>query len=360
MAKQVIILVHGMGNHSAPKLQSNERGSFGKECIDSLNNAMQMYPSLQSEKIEDHVNFVEIFYNDKFDIARQQMADNGQKFSDFLATAGASTALANIPGIVKSIVDFESSLGSDKFIYTHWMDVLLYKLFFGEYVRLHVAEKLGDVVSKNSTRNIHVLAHSLGTAVIHDTLAKVYRGDYVDNDEIVDLSPTTHKLASLWQVANVSRLANSVLKIADPYKSIVRPGAEGAVLTMMNIHHKLDPFTLIKSYARKNDGKWIKKSVYNSAYLDIQTSSVTDLNTHSITQYLHDPAVHLYLFRRLGIQMPKKSERDAAFDAYDNSVINQAKEKLEARLQNLTRGNAATFKDYFEAARMLYQVIQEG
>lgn len=362
MSKPVVVLVHGMGNHTAPKPSTQERGSFGKECIDTFNLALQMYPSLQSSRIEDQVNFVEIHYNHLFDTFRQEMAENGQKFEQLLKGAGPLAPLGNVPGLVQSVIKFEASLDSDDNFYTHWLDVILYKLYFGEYVRIHVARKLGDIIAKNSTSKIHILAHSLGTAVTHDTLSKIYSKAYADDDEIADLSPDTHKLASVWQIANVSRLANSLLKIADPYKSMVRPGAEGVTSTMMNIHHKLDPFTLIKKYSRSDNGKWIPKNIYRSSYLDIETTDITQANTHSITQYLHDPAVHLQLFLRLGIPIPSKKQRDNATEAYANILLDQAKSDLRAKLKekidSMQTGNAGTFKDFYVAAKELVTIIK--
>lgn len=363
MAKPIVVLVHGMGNHTPPKPSSHERGSFGKECIDTFNTALQMYPSLQSSRIEDSVNFVEIHYNHLFDTFRQEMAENGQKFEGLLKGAGATTPLGSIPGLVKAVIGFEASLDSDDFIYTHWLDVILYKLYFGEVVRIHVARKLGDIIAKNSASDIHILSHSLGTAVTHDTLSKIYSSSYADDDEIADLSPVTHKLASVWQIANVSRLANSILKISDPYRSLVKPGTEGVTSTMMNIHHKLDPFSLMKKFARQDNGKWIPKKVYRRAYLDIETRDITQANTHSITQYLHDPAVHIYLLNRLGIPLPPQKQLDDAVKAYSEILLSDAKAKLEARLKarlaEVTTGNAATFADFYLGAKMLVKIIKQ-
>lgn len=353
--KPIVLLIHGMGAHTAPKPKSNERGSFGKECIDTFNKALEMYPALNAVKIEDKVDFVEIHYNHIFETIRKEMADNGQKFNSLLEGAGV---LANVPGLVKKVIEFESSLDQDEFFYTHWLDVIFYKLYFGEYVRVHVAEKLGEIISKNGTKNIHILAHSLGTAVIHDTLSKLYNEGYSDNDDIADLSPVTHKLSSLWQIANVSRLANSIMPVASPYNSLVKPGNTGVTATMMNIHHKYDPFTLPKKFTRSNNGKWVSSSVFKNKYLDVETSVITQLNTHSITQYLHDPSVHLYLFNALGIKVPSKVQRDNAVENYKKLVIEQAETKIKQKLNGLFKNNAATLKDYVDAANRLMQFIK--
>jgi len=359
MSKPIVVLIHGMGTHTAPKPNSNERGSFGKECIDTFNEALQMYPSLKSSKIEDKVDFIEIHYNHLFDNIRNEMAENGQKFEDLLKGAGATTPLGKIPGLLQSIINFEASMDKDEMIYTHWLDVILYKLYFGEFIRVHVAKKLGEIITKNGTRDIHILAHSLGTAVIHDTLSKMYSQTYADNDEIADLSTVTHKLASLWQIANVSRLTNTVLPISDPYKSVVRPGSAGVTSEMMNIHHQYDPFTWPKNFSRTNNGKWVAKNIFKSSYRDIETTVVTQLNTHSITQYLHDPSVHLYLFKSLGITIPPKAQRDKASLAYENFVIDGAKARLKAKFKKVSKGNMGTLTDYYTAATQMMDLLNK-
>ena len=118
--KPIVVLIHGMGDHTAPKPSSNERGSFGKECIGSFNDAFAMYPSLASSTIEEHVNFVEIHYNHIFDRVRKAMAENGQTFSDLLKGAGATTALGSIPGLIQAVIGFETSLNKDDDLHTHW------------------------------------------------------------------------------------------------------------------------------------------------------------------------------------------------------------------------------------------------
>lgn len=359
MSNQTVVLIHGMGNHSAPKPDSNQRGSFGKECIDTFNTALQMYPSLQGSGIEDKVNFVEIHYNHLFDTFREEMAKNGQTFKDLLGGAGASSALGGVSGLVQAVINFEASLDGDDVLFTHWLDVILYKLYFGEIVRLHVAKRLGDIITRSNTRDIHILAHSLGTAVAHDSLSKIYSGDYADNDEVADLSPVTHKLASVWQIANVSRMANSVLEISNPYKSVVKPGATGVAATMMNIHHKLDPFTLAKKFSRPDNGKWIPKAVFNRAYNDIETTAITQINTHSITQYLHDPQVHLNLFNQLGIAMPPEAEIDNAMESYRGLIIDGAVNQLKDKFAGIKKSNSATFVEFYELAGQLVEAIKD-
>jgi hypothetical protein len=163
----------------------------------------------------------------------------------------------------------------------------------------------------------------------------------------------------VWQIANVSRLANSVLPIANPYKTLVKPGMglKGITRSMMNIHHRLDPFTRIKPFKRSDNGKWISNALYQRRYKDIETSDITEINTHSITQYLHDPAVHLSLFQRLGIKRPPSAQREAAAIEYKNLVLQNAKTQLQEKFDGIVTGKEASFTEFFDSAKALKEVM---
>ncbi len=358
MSNPVVILLHGMGNHTVPKPSTNERGSFGKECIDTLNRTLQLYPTHKDMSIEDEVSFVEINFNHIFDSIRKDMADAGKSVKDFIAGAGAGTQLGDVPGLIASIANFEASLNDDDFIFTHWLDVMFYKSYWGEMVRNHVASKLGEVMSKNGARDLHIVAHSLGTAVIHDVLHKSYSGQYLDNDDIADLSIGTHKFASLTMIANVSRLANTISPIANPYQSVVKPGPKGVARRMMNIHHQLDPFTWPKNFVRQKNHNWVSEATFDNSYVDIKTTAITEKNPHSITQYLFNPAVHLLLFRLLGIKRPTQKSIETAQVAYKSETLDGVSKELTKALAEIKKGNAGDLKDFFDAAKKLKEFIK--
>ena len=73
MSNQTFVLIHSLEIHRAPKPDSNQWGSFEKESVNTLNAALQMYPSLQGSGTEDKVNFVEIHYNHLFEPLREEM-----------------------------------------------------------------------------------------------------------------------------------------------------------------------------------------------------------------------------------------------------------------------------------------------
>ena len=68
-----------------------------------------------------------------------------------------------------------SNIDDDDFFNTHWLDVFFYVFTeIGEHIRIRLGEQVADAVAtvNGGASRVHLLGHSLGCAVIHDTLAK--------------------------------------------------------------------------------------------------------------------------------------------------------------------------------------------
>lgn len=361
MSKPVIVLLHGMGNHSAPQYsngQLKQHGSFYDEFVTSANLALKRYPGREGSTIEPLADIREIHYNDIFDELRERMAEEGKKISTFLPTLAGGDALRAIPGFLTKLAGFESSLADDDFIYTHWLDVLFYKTYVGEAVRARVAKELTAIFATNHAQQIHFVAHSLGTAVLHDTLHKLFGGANGNSPGQPKLSPTTHKVMSTWMIANVSRLANTIAPVSDPYDSIVRPGDSGMTNYMFNVCQELDPFTWPRRFNPKNDGKWIPTTAFGRSFHNIKTTLITEKNTHSFSQYIQDPEVNFPMFRLiLGIDL-SMSDKESAIDLYDNASIQGAYEELEGTLSDFSPSELGNISEIFDAGRRLKDFIK--
>lgn len=360
MAKPTIILLHGMGDFRPPDSDDNTGDSFFDEFIASADQALARYPGRGSQSVKNMADIHEIHYDHIFDEVRKKMADEGKKIAEFLPTVSNASAVTSLPGIITKIAGFEASLNNDTFFYTHCLDVLFYKTYLGEMIRTLVAKEISHIISQNMTgQNIHIIAHSLGTAVLHDTLHKLYRKDYQDNDEIIDLSITTHKIKSVWMVANVSRLANSVLEIADPYDSVVRPGNKGMTEFMFNAHHALDPFTWPRRFKPGNDGSWIPQTSFRRYYHDLKTTIITNKDTHSFSQYIQDPEVNFPLFRLVfGLTDLSLSDKEKAIDEYDNGSLQGAYTELEGTLSSFSPTDTSNLSEIIDAAQKLRDFIE--
>ena len=278
--KPVLILIHGMGKHTA--------ASFKEEVLLGANNALGRYDGFKNIKFQDQVKIVSIEYDQFFEEYRKGLAENA---------TGIQAALKKLPGIdipsvMEKIIGFEAELEEDKFANTHILDVVLYLSLIGQQVRAHVMNELMKEMTKHDGNvPIHILSHSLGTAVIHDTLNQLYTNDASPSND--QLTTQRHKIKSLWTFANVSRLVGSVSGMPGAYDSLVKPGDYGCVGMFYNIFNTLDPFTFkaFKRFDPKVEYNWVHPKVFQYYYKKIRTNKVSRANTHSIIGYLEDPLV---------------------------------------------------------------------
>ncbi|MFC1589142.1 hypothetical protein ACFL3P_02610 [Pseudomonadota bacterium] len=305
MSKHALILLHGMGIHTAE--------SFKQEIINGTNTALKRYPSYKNIKFEDKVDLISISYDHIFEERRNALANSGLGIKDLIKDMGG----VDLPGVVETIARIDAELGGDKFAHTHLLDVVLYLTLVGEKVRLYVEQEIAGVLREYPSSNVSFLAHSLGTAVLHDSLHKLYTTGGSSGTQI---NTGQFNLSSIWMFANVSQLITTFSGLTSPTHSLVKPGPGGCTNTFFNIFNSFDPFTLkpFKRFNPPNDGKWIDKTTYQYSYRSIETSKVSRANTHSIEGYLEDPeACHLFLNHFLDDGFaPDEQEKKAGDNAF--------------------------------------------
>ena len=348
--KPVVIVVHGMGSHKP--------GAFKKEFIDATNAAMNRYKGFKTKRIENEVDIEEINYDGFFDEIRTKMADDAKPIADRLGTIGAISGLDWGAEFVLKLTNVEAEFGKDEFLYTHLLDVVFYATLLGGKVRVDAANKIAKVIKDNEGSKIHIVAHSLGTAVLHDTLALLYRKDFDISDDIPDLSIDTHKLSSVWMVANVSALMNSLTDLTDPYKSTVQPTTSGCTNFMINVRHELDPFTWIQRFDPPNDGSWIPAEFYDFAYLPIRTSAIRKINTHDFTEYMENPNVALPLLAQLVRLNPKQEEILDVNAEYRKDDIVGAFDELKDALDDIDVTKKSTLKSLAATAKKFHVIFE--
>ncbi|MGX5174360.1 hypothetical protein ACUR5C_10105 [Aliikangiella sp. IMCC44653] len=306
MAKPVLIGLHGMGNHTAD--------SFKQEITQTLDQASPNFKAFfkdangNTEPFSQKVEVVCIAYNQTFNQIRQKISQNAGSLKSKLVGIDKATEIAN------KLIELEADFGEDTFFNTHWLDVILYKTFYGEKIRadmaLALAKEIKRIKLNDPTTPIVLLGHSLGTAVLHDTLHKLFGPGATGNRK---LSIAEYQLDAVIMVANVSRL---VLGAKDPYLSLVKP-VGGVCNQLINIRHNLDPFTWPRAFDPVNDmPDWIaSQNLDFGLFRDIKLAAVNDFNTHAITHYLQNPKVYIDLFYTLfgGDFRPTKKQKDTAF-----------------------------------------------
>lgn len=341
--KPIVLVIHGMGTHKP--------GEMKTQVSAGINETAKLF-GLNDFKIEDKVEFFQFNYSDFLDEVRMKDADYANAMAShlkFLQGHGLGEK------IVKELTTFFGEFKQDEVLYTHWMDVLYYSLtFWGEKIRVDLAKRLNDILIEANTtsRGVHIIAHSLGTAVLHDTLAKIYRRDAGIYSKIPGLSPDRFPFQSIWTVANVSRLVHMLNDIADPQHSIVHSGQGGCCNYLFNVKNEFDPFTWVKTYDR---------AMTNGKHITVKT--IRSKNTHDIQEYMAAPEVttnFLYSVLGIGISEPaytvgkEKHEKTSVNKSYDDlkkafdqiKTASNPKDKIEALKTYFE--NAEAFKDEIE------------
>lgn len=347
--KPLVILIHGMGSHKP--------GAMTSTFVLAVNETLQKFPGWEEKSVEDELKIVEINYSNFFDEMREKMAERAKPVEERLASISALQGRV-LHSLAATLTRFEGKFDSNHMFYTHWLDVIFYTTLLGAKLRADVALKLAQHISDHtSDTQIHVVAHSLGTAVIHDTLAQLMRGDFVANDQIGDLDPETHKLNTLWTVANVSRILFAATGISDPYHSIVKPGDEGCTGRMFNVRHMADPFTRPWQFDPQNDGAWINREDYEEAYGLIEIDAVTQYNTHDFGGYFRNPKVALPFLMHTLRFAPDDVLRKTMMDTFKSRTLQGQSAELKRAFSNIEISDRGTLERFFEVASDFYDLI---
>jgi len=351
MAKPKLILVHGMGQHTADSF----KGDFNNACIKAFN----LYPGYSGKSAEDYVEIISVGYNDIFDKQREKMAQRSNPVLERLkAIPDMTDNLAS--DIVTEVTEIENNIADDEFFKTHWLDVIFYRFTtLGENVRIRLAKAITDAIGtvNGGSSNVHVIGHSLGTAVVHDTLAKLYQDKYTIGDKNLDV--VMHKMGSLHLIANTSRLLESFVDIDN---SVVKPGPDGCTARYNEYRHTLDPITWSKSFDPTDNGDWISNDSWHfKRYQLHRLTSVTSKhgNTHSINHYLFNPKTHLEIFKRVfGLTLTEEQIQEG-HENYINQTLKEVARDLERSLSELKTLNLENVSGLILSAKKLLLFIQD-
>ncbi|WP_293745858.1 hypothetical protein [uncultured Paraglaciecola sp.] len=320
MNKPMVLVIHGIGTHKP--------GETKKAIADGLNQAAKNF-GLSDFDVNDKVEFFQFNYSDFLDEIRLKDAKKAGELVDHLSLLkgrGLGEKAAS------ELVEFFSEADEDKFFNTHWLDVIYYGLmFWGENIRVDLAKKINDLMieREQGNRKLHIVAHSLGTAVLHDTLAKLFRKDTDITSKVPHLDVDRFKIDSIWTVANVSRLVNLLNDIADPNESIVSCDSDGCTSEFYNIKNEFDPFTWFKEYKRP----------INQSGRHITVKTVREIDTHDLKEYMEAPIVaEAFLSNVLNISVTDEQYAQGT-TKHASTSINYSYKQLKATFDNLHQQN---------------------
>jgi hypothetical protein len=334
----LVLLVHGMGNHS--------RGQIKKDFEAALGERITAF-GLDPGAILKTVDYKEFNYSEKFDLIRKQFAENAEarkKGFKYLSGKGFEAKL------IQQLTAFEANFGQDDFFYTHWLDVILYStMYFGEALRAEFIGEFDALRKKYRHTNIHVISHSLGTALVHDALAKYYRVESTPMDDVPDVPVGRFNMASLWTFANVSRLVNILNCLDDPMKSTVGPGSDGCASNVVHVRNRYDPFTWFKTYDRSAP-----------ALRDIVIDTVRNPNTHDFREYITEPDVARLLLKIIFFQNVTPAEFKKGVDDYHATVLTtQVKELRDLVTEAANDPNITTAEKAVTKFRKIQALVKK-
>lgn len=341
-----LLLVHGMGKHEA---------GWEGEVVDKLKELYDSFdrdpPLLTSKPFEERIEIVPITYDDILRQTLQEWADANETLAQHADALGAQA--------VQRLTGWLDNDDLETFGWTHAADVLLYRGFslMRERVKVHVANQLATAINDaiQADDSWSVMAHSLGTAVLMDSLHGLFAQD------LPGIDPQNAQAVLVMMVANVSRILQTT---PTAYDSMVKPGVPGAAgrgcQLYLNVAHFLDPFLVPKPFKPEN---WPdQQPVPNDFYERITVTHIHESNVHSWLHYLDHPAVHIPLFRALtwrkSITQAQEQEKLASFKLMDDLTMAQW-EEIKEKLDDAQVGSGTSPWQFLENIWDAYQAAQE-
>jgi hypothetical protein len=348
MAKHVVFLVHGMGLFSPTALGEPARSGWADPVVAALKLNWKKYPFLAEDAFDDLLEVVPITYDQVFHQYLARLAEEGKSWNALFA----DNAVADAADILEGLDDEEAN-----FLVTNVCDVLLYllpnvatmvDLLVQEQIVAHVRQRWDRESQRDVT--FSVVAHSLGTAVVHSALNSLAHG-------VGDLAPFAlarkdFRIAGYVSLANVSGVLHGVGAFGG---TLVRPtfnGLPGYVQRFCNVHHAADPFV----FPRRFSPPW------EDGYESVRVSHCYDLNVHAFEHYVRHPEVAGWIFRAIfGEKAVTKKDILAAgrefraIEAADPAAVGALILNLERELTLAFTGEAPPRRLIRRAASLLWR-----
>lgn len=321
MGKRLVFLVHGMGKHPE---------GWSRDAQEQLRDVAADYPRVHDNL--DAMELIEIRYDHLFETVRRRWRDEYDAINAKIpANLGGST--------FTRLVKAAGWSAGDGFLQEFAQDVFLYRFtLVGEWVRVAVAEQiLSKLVATEATGEPFewsVVGHSLGTAVVHDTLHALFTHE-LKNAHGGSLDPRIWRPESVILLANVSPILKSPR--FNPHTSVVRPrgdGGTGCCGRLVSIDHKFDPFTRLRPFHPSAKDGWSAAEL--NGFTRKTPQAVFDLNVHSLPHYLGDPHAHIPILRcATGIRL-LRSKIAQAERLHDEHSIKKWENQLKAKATEIT------------------------
>jgi hypothetical protein len=342
----LIFLVHGMGDFKPGWSESAQK---------TLRDQYAAYTALKFIPFNQRFAFVEINYNDEFEALREMWRNMNKALGDALVGHGGEVGKTDDDKkLIKDLNDVAGVANKNTFLTTHVLDALLYvaarqtAATVRESVRKQILAALKKQVDAGGTLRWSVVAHSLGTAVVHDALHEAY-SDKPTSAKAGKLVNITRP-ACLAMIANVSRFLEWDI---DAFLSRVKPGSpdepDAACRAYLNARNLFDPFTHPKPF--RPAAQWPSLGVRAlGLYSEPEISTIeAPEKVHDLDHYLRNPRVHGPLFNYMvGQEVLDQSTIEDAHAAYvANTPLGKFSEFVAA-LKKFDLANETSWVEIFK------------
>ena len=370
--RHILFLVHGMGVYGKMKdgkYQADTKGWFDdiKATLKSVYDEFIKGTVAGGADFDTLYDFEEIEFDSRFEPYRDAWEKQAAKWSVFNFDGGV---LGKLNAIFKGNSDHA-------FLWTHVADVLLYtqavvKDGVQPYVAQQVFQKLKARQAKADLAGWSVIAHSLGTAVINDTLPKIHA--QIEADPVLAAAMLRPRV--ICMLANVSR----ALSGQEAYLPELAPHS-ACEDNYISCDHALDPFTIpfpfrpptpvwTKSagYAGLYDlkGYYLAKEFFDWAIKPGDFKTFAGIVPHDASNYLRQPEVAVELWSRLaGYEaedlpgVAAKVER-ANKKLVKDQLTEEATAKAKEWLEQQAKAKAADLEDYLKKIIAGLKQVEEG
>jgi hypothetical protein len=361
MARSYVFLVHGVGKQPVGRDGVAVWAEPWKAALLEALRRYAPYDGLTPEQIEErHLCFWPVSYDAVFeDRFRRVWGD----------LAGSLTSVAvPLPPAARAAAEWvqhnESAQDAEAFFWDNALDALLW---YGvglahAAVKAYVAPQLVRGVRAMARENggdlsrAHIVAHSLGTSVVHDTLVALTLESDLHGGV---LAPSRFQWQSVTMVANTSRLLESAVDVSpgatsedfEAHRSILQPGrGDSCCRSYLNVRHRIDPITWPHTF----DPSW-PVGPYRNVVLD---RFGDPKKVHDFGHYVQAPGFHLRLFRALlgDSTLGSPAERQAAQAAYEAAHPNSLDQAFQ-ELRDLATSDDLDARQIVEYLVRAYKVL---
>ena len=325
MAKNIIFLIHGVGQHGDG--WATENGG----PVPALQDAALYYRNFSADApLDNSVIFHPIRYDDIFDEICGQWSQLATDLKGHLKGFKAQD-MSKAKAATESAAEAKDQVDDDdeaSWFITSALDVPLYTHFkaIQKLVQLRVTSEMMQAIAKyrledgDHDRKFIVIGHSLGTTIAHDAIHLMGATPWLEDTGvahnalkamgIADVSkadlnraakrygphpfgPDVFQFRAVLMLANTSLLLHQTDK--GPKNSLTRPKfAKGDIGRMCeafyNIDHFLDPVGKIAPF--RAETTWPRATMRGTALDILNVRHIHDLNVHGFAHYIANPLVH--------------------------------------------------------------------